>query len=411
MKNLEMQYQKFYFTGLLKINEKLETPKVTTNDKGTVTENHGVITYTKGNNAQGNPYVSRKINAQIVCENGDSEYLDISDYQQAGMARTSMFRAKGTKDMTRIDYALASDPNVISQCENFLVIKFEAGDIKFETLDMGHLIDFIEKNRDLLNGKRVVVSGNAQVSEYDNNLQLKYKLASCRNAYDSEVDGLKVDVIGIYTKNCIKAPTFAELSGQEIKKVPVSLMLPITNKDKSISLVKTGDTINLNVDMIDFTQPQSQEAYDFLTRLLNFRTTIDPATKKSLDLELEDFKYYQARFVAYIKSNKKDGELKEDELTLQEKFYLQTQSKTLEDIKKDRGIKKTTNKMIVIDAIPYDVEEITVSQEQLNGKPTAPASVSANQAFAQPPVGFGTPTPQATPSAPVMPNFSLGLNK
>ncbi|MGL5749878.1 MAG: hypothetical protein ACRCXT_05075, partial [Paraclostridium sp.] len=383
MKNLEMQYQKFYFTGLLKINEKLESPKVTTNDKGTVTENHGVITYTKGNNAQGNPYVSRKINAQIVCENGDAEYLDISDYQQAGMARTSMFRSKGTKDMTRIDYALASDPNVISQCENFLIIKFEAGDIKFETLDMGHLIDFIEKNRDLLNGKRVVVSGNAQVSEYDNNLQLKYKLASCRSAYDAEVDGLKVDVIGVYTKNCIKAPTFAELSGQEIKKVPVSLMLPITNKDKSISLVKTGDTINLNVDMIDFTQPQSQEAYNFLTRLLNFRTTIDPATKKSLDLELEDFKYYQARFVAYIKSNKKDGELKEEELTLQEKFYFKTQSKTLEDIKKDRGIKKTTNKMIVIDAIPYDVEEITVSQEQLSGKPTAPASVSANQAFAQ----------------------------
>lgn len=410
MKNLEMQYQKFYFTGVLKINDKLETPKVTTNDKGTVTENHGHITLTKGNNAQGNPYVSRKINAQIVCENGDSEWLDISDYQQAGVARTSMFRAKGTKDMMRIDYSLASDPNTISQCENFLVIKFEAGDVKFETLDMGHLIDFIEKNRDLINGKRVVVSGNAQVSEYDNTLQLKYKLASCRNAYESEVDDLKIDIIGLYTKNCIKAPTFAEIAGQEIKKVPVSLMLPITNKDKSISLVKTGDTINLNLDMIDFTQPQAQESYDFLTRLLNYRSTIDPATKRSIDLELEDFKYYQARFVAHIKSNKKDGDLKEEELTVHEKAYITMKLKTLEDIKKERGIKKTTNKMITIDAIPYDVEEVTVTTEQLSGKVSAPASVSASQAFAQP-TGFGTVPPTPTPSAPVIPNFSMGLNK
>ena len=81
-------------------------------------------------------------------------------------------------------------------------------------------------------------------------------------------------------------------------------------------------------------------------------------------------------------------------------------AKTIEDIKKDRGIKKTTNKMIVIDAIPYDVEEVSVAPEQLNGKSQAPAVVNASQAFAPP-----TPPTGGTFVPPGMPNFSLGLNK
>lgn len=406
MKNVEMNYNRFFFTGALKIGQDLAEPKVSTSDKGVITESTGYLTTRKGKNAQGNPYISRSLMCSVETANGDSEYLDISDYAQAGIQRTSMFRAKGSKEMTRIDYALASDPKVVEQCENFLVINFRCEELEFKTLDMGHLIDFMVQHRAELNGKRVVISGNVQVSEYENEPQLKYKLSSCRDAFESEVDDLKVDITAVYTKNAVKAIPFGDLVGQEIRKVPVSIFFTATNKDKSVYLIKSGEAINLNLDMIDFANPEMENAYVYMTQLLNFYNTLDPATKTMVDVELEDMKYYSARFIAHIKSNKKDGDLKEEELTMQEKFYLQMKAKTIEDIKKDRGIKKTTNKMIVIDAIPYDVEEVSVAPEQLNGKSQAPAVVNASQAFAPP-----TPPTGGTFVPPGMPNFSLGLNK
>ncbi|MGL5175349.1 MAG: hypothetical protein ACRC7F_03200 [Cetobacterium sp.] len=408
MKNLEMAYNPFSFTGTLKIMADLSEPKITTTDKGDIVENYGYLTIRKGKGADGTPYISRNIKCSIETENGDTEYLDIGDYEKAGVARTSMFRTKEKgATMTRVDYALASDPKVVEQCADFMVIKFKAGELEFNTIDIGHLIDWMIANRTSLNGKRVVARGNAIVSEYDNNLQLKYQLKGCRDAFESEVDDLRVELNAVYTKNCIKQIPFTDLVNQDIKKVPVSLMFTNTNKDKQVFLIKSGDTVNLNVNMIDFNNPSMSDAYSYMTQLLNWRNVLDANTKSMTEVELEDFKYYKAKFIAHIKSNKKDEDLKEEELTMQEKFYLQMNTKTLDDIKRDRGVKKTTSKLIVIDAIPYDVEEIAITAEQLNGKPVAPASVSASQAFAQP-----QQQAPVTPSfAPQMPNFSLGLNK
>ena len=93
---------------------------------------------------------------------------------------------------------------------------------------------------------------------------------------------------------------------------------------------------------------------------------------------------------------------------MQEKLYLSIKAKTLDDIKKERGIKKTTNKLITIDAIPYDVEEVEIQEYNITGK--APETVSANEAFSVPNNTPATPTP--TPVGGFqMPSFSMGLNK
>lgn len=406
MKNLEMMYNRFDFVGTLRIMADVEM-KETTSDKGVKTQNYGYKTVRQGVNAKGNQYISRAINCSIETDKGDTEYLSIDDYSALGTARTCMFRAKGTKDMQRIPYELASDPKTIEQCENFLVIRFECGDLKFETLDLGHLIDWMEQHRNEINGKRVHVSGNAQMSEYDGNLQLRYRPSSCRNAYENEVDDLKIDLNAVYTKGAIKSLAFEEVAQQEVKIIPVNMMFTtmVDSSTKQIGLLKSGDVINLNVEMLDFNNPELKPTYEYMTQLLNFRNVVDPVTKSLQELPLEDFKYYQARFIGHIKSNKKDGDLKEEELTMQEKFYLQTQMKTLEDIKKERGIKRTTDKLIVVDAIPYDVDEVTVTQEQLScQKVQAPATVSAN-VFNQP-----TSAP-AMNGIPKMPSFSMGLQK
>lgn len=406
MKPLEMKYQRFDFVGMFNIMPE-QPMKETVSDKGVKTQTFGYKTIRSGVNQKGNQYISRTINCSIETDKGDTEYLAIDDYATLGVARTCMFRAKGSKENTRIDYALGKDPKTIEQCENFLVIKFECGDLKFETLDMGHLIDWIEEHRNELSGKRVHVSGNAQVSEYEGNLQVKYKPSNVRNAYDNEVDDLKIDLNVVYTKGAIKALSFADVAQQEVKKVPINMLFPITvdSETKSIGLIKSGDTINLNVEMLDFYNPETENIYNYMLNLLNYRAVVDPSTKALTEVELENFKYYSARFIGHIKSNKKDGDLKEEELTMQEKFYLQTQMKTLDDIKKERGIRKTSDKIIVVDAIPYDVEEVEVTQEQLNcEKKTAPATVSAN-VFTPP------TTPNGNVGVPKMPPFSMGLNK
>lgn len=405
MKPLEMMYQRFDFVGMFNIMPE-QPKKETINDKnGVKTTNYGFKTIKNGLNKNGNQYTSRAINCFIETDNGDREYLAIDDYVTLGVARTCMFRAKGSKETVRIDYALGKDPKTIEQCENFLVIKFECGDLKFETLDMGHLIDWIEEHRNELNGKRVHVSGNAQVSTYEGNLQIKYKPSNVRNAYENEVDDLKIDLNVVYTKGAIKSIPFSDVAQQEVKKIPISMLFPITvdSETKSIGLIKSGDEINLNVEMLDFSNPETENIYNYMTQLLNYRAIVDPTTKALTEVELEEFKYYVARFIGHIKSNKKDGDLKEEELTMQEKFYLQTQMKTLDDIKKERGIKRTSDKIIVVDAIPYNVDEVEVTQEQLNcEKKNAPTTVSAK---------VFTPPTTPTNGIPKVPSFTLGMKK
>lgn len=406
MRELTREYSNFSFIGTLQIPETLDNPKVSKNDKGVETWDYGSYVVKKGVSKQGKHYLSTSLKLSISTADGDTEYLDLSDYTQEGSTKVAYFRAKGAKDSTQIDISLATDPKTLEQCESYMITNVEIGELKHSTLSQSTLLQWMIQNRNAIVGKRVHVNGTINVTEYNGKAQIKYPIKSIRNLYPNEVDGLKLDLRCIYSKNAVKAPTFEEIASQDVKKVPVELMLPIIvdRTSKFIKFVPTDELVCLNVDILNFENtPDNKNVYNMLCSLLNVRQVLNGTTLQ--DVQLEDFKYYGARFVGKIKSNKSEGELKEEELTLQEKMYLQLKAKTLDDIKRDRGIRKTTNKFISIDAIPYDVDEISgITEANFTGQ--APETVSAQDVFAQP--KLETPVM----SAPMgMPSFSMGLNK
>lgn len=411
MRDLTMEYSNYNFVGTLQMPELLPEPKVSKNDKGAETFDYGAYTVKKGISKQGKSYLSTTLKLSIVTDSGDTEYLDLSDYTQEGSVKVAYFRAKGSKDSTQVPYELATDPKTLEQCESYMITNVEIGDMKHETLSQSTLLQWMIQNRNAIVGKRVHVNGTIKVSEYNGKAQVKYPIKSIRNPYPTEVDGLNLDLRCIYGKNSVKAPTFEEISKQEVKKVPVELMLPILidKNSKLIKFVPTDELVCLNVDILNFENTQeNQNIYNTLCSLLNVRQVLNGTTLQ--DIPLEDFKYYGARFVGKIKSNRTEGELKEEELTLQEKMYLQLKAKTLDDIKRERGIKKTTNKFISIDAIPYDVDEISgITEANFTGQ--APETVSATDVFAQPQVSTPTPSTPASGMPMGMPSFSMGLNK
>lgn len=404
MKNLEMQYSTFDFIGAINIPELTEV-KISKNDKGVETKDFGAYVEKRGVTKTGKKYVSTSLKVSVVTDKGDSEYLDISTYMQEGQEATCKFRPKGSKDMIDIDLKLADDPKTIEQCESFMVRNIEIGDLKYATLSEATLIPFMVTHRNEINGKRVYIRGNVGVSEYEDKAQLKYKLSSIRNPYPNEVDDLRVDLKVVYNKGAIKPVAFEDVAKMDVKDVPVTLMLPIM-ADRKANLIKLVPTagVSLNLDILDFNNIEHKPIYEQLIQLLNVRQVLNEQNQL-VDVLLDDFKYYQARFVGHIKSNKREGELNVDDLTMQEKLYLSIKAKTLDDIKRERGIKRTTNKLIAIDAIPYDVEEVEVQECNITGK--APETISMQEAFA---------TPVSTPSTTqvggfAMPSFSMGLNK
>lgn len=410
MKQLEMQYSTMDFIGTLNIPE-LTEKKVTKNDKGVETTDYGAYVEKRGVTKTGKKYLSTSLRISVVTENGDTEYLDISSYTQEGQTPTAKFRPKGSKDkkdMIDIDIQLADDPKTIEQCMDFLVRHIEIGDLKYDTLSEATLIPFMVAHRNEINGKRVCVKGTVNVSEYEDKAQIKYKVSQIRNVYPNEIDDLKIDLRVVYGKGAIKFVPFEDVAQMDVKKVDVDLMFPvmINSKENLIKLV-SGNNISLNLDILDFNNTDNKAIYEQLIQLLNIRQVLNEQNQL-VDVPLEDFKYYQARFIGHIKSNKREGELNVEDLTMQEKLYLSIKAKTLDDIKKERGIKKTTNKLITIDAIPYDIEEVEVQEHNITGK--APETVSANEAFSVPNSTPATPTP--TPVGGFqMPSFSMGLNK
>ncbi|MGL5051810.1 MAG: hypothetical protein ACRC6E_14455 [Fusobacteriaceae bacterium] len=387
-------FNQFLFTGALKFVGDI-TVETTTNDKGTITEKHGYMTITKGKSAKGENYVSRKLNVKVVTATGDEQWLDISDYvsaTRAGENRTFNYRAKGETKSTAMRYALAKDVATVASAENWMVISLKVGNTIFNCLDIGHLIDFMVEHRAELDGQEVTVTGNVKANEYKGNLQLSYPVKAIRTPYSSEVNGLSVGLDVWYTKNATQQIDYQNQLTQDNPQVPVTLFYPLQVKNQATQayehkLLSVKDVFSLDLSMVKFGESEAEGTYSFLQNILNILDTLSPQGGM-VQGELEEFKYYKVKFNAKIKTFKKSGELREEDLTTAERFYLFNSKKDLNEIKRDRGIKNQTSTSLILDAIPLNVEldEAIVSSDMYGAKQEATV-VSANQAFTQPAMG------------------------
>ena len=408
-------YQKFHFIGNLHFGKVLDVPKEQ-EQKGSKLTSYGWKDVRTGISKTNKAYKSRSLKLSIETVNKDKAYLDLDDFTMEGQSKSVYFTKKGTKKSENIDYKLATDKAVLDASENWTIKKIEVGSFKHETLHLGTFIDTLEDNLSLideLNDTRVVVDGNIEFSEYEGNTQMKYKVSSIRNPYPNEDDKLGVTINAIYVKDSIKLPKFADLANEEFVKIPMDFSIPTKSKKfqvgadgkrvYEVDLLPSRESIGLNVSMIDFSKAEHEDMYTFMGNLLNTKQELD-ANGKMTEVALEPMQAYMAKFVGEVKTTSKGGDLKMENLTTPEKFYIQIKQKTLEDIKRERGIKQVSNSMVLIDAIPYDCTEVDTSDKALH---KAPMEVSASEAFTQPQTQ--TAPPQAPTGIPTgIPSFNMG---